>query len=164
MSDDYLVQVSAHRLRAMEAAIDDDTYDAIDKIALLKAEIRKKDQEIFEQKRLFDSAMYDARCRNSIIDEVFKSLDASNIDMTGINEEQDIPIAIDRLSNRIKDLEQQLAKQQAYIGKLEEAWIVADGNILSLHRDHLRLDQVSEEKRLRYRQKAKEALEKLRTG
>jgi len=82
---------------------------------------------------------------------------------------QDALSLIERMSDekeakdaRIKDLEQQLAKQQAWIGKLEEAWIVADGNILSMHRDRLRLDQVSEEKRLRYRQEAKEALEKLK--
>jgi uncharacterized coiled-coil protein SlyX len=105
---------------------------ALEKIESLQAEIRKKDRIYTRLKSVFD--------------KLVKYADGGFVVKNA----------------RIKDLEQQLANQRAWIDKLEEAWIVADGNILSLHRDHLRLDQVSEEKRLRYRQKAKEALEKLK--
>jgi HEPN domain-containing protein len=72
-------------------------------------------------------------------------------------------MALDIIDHAEK-MESEIAEQAALIENLEEAWIVADGNILSLRRDHLTLDRVSEEKRLRYREEALEALEKIKQG
>ncbi|MCK9571168.1 hypothetical protein M0R72_19620 [Candidatus Pacearchaeota archaeon] len=112
----------------------------------MQAEIRKKDQEI---KRLKSLGM-------DALDFYIQATEMRHRNMMNVCD-----MALEAI-DYAEDLERQLAEQQAWIGKLEEAWIVADGNILSLHRDHLRPDQVSEEKRLRYRHEAKEALEKLK--
>jgi len=73
------------------------------KIESLQAEIRKKDQEIADQKE--DIVHYKAALEVS--DDQYR-------------ENQEQLMAKDA---RIKDLEQQLAKQQAYIGRLEATYV-----------------------------------------
>ena len=61
----------------------------------------------------------------------------------------------------IKYLQDELVKNRKLIKNLEETCITWDANILSLYRDGYSLSWVSVEKQTRYREEAKEALEKL---
>jgi len=119
----------------------------------LQEELSKKDQEI---KRLLDLGM-------SSLDFYVRATEMRHRNFNAIC---DVTLEVinecETQGVYIKNLEQQLAEQRTYINTLEEAWVIADGNVLSLFRDHLKLDQVPKEKKEKYMKEARKVVEKLR--
>jgi chromosome segregation ATPase len=177
MKNDYLVQVSGRRLREMEAAIDDDTYDAIDKIVSLQADLSKKDQEIEALESFVSNHLtirekkdlYKAEARIKELEAECDSLTqqaiAANTRLGAISQEYESKIeAIERLNRATcetwaawqEKYEKDMEGQKAYIGRLEAAYLKSEfWNLWHTGK----YDDVEKANK-----KAEEALEKLRKG